>query len=116
MVKDKNIYSVEILPSIRKEKKYMAVFKNKDNKKIKTIHFGAAGFRDYTLLWDKKSPFYIDNEEGRKKVRTLYIDRHKKRENWALPDNAGSLSRWVLWNKPTLEGSIIDYKSKFKLK
>ena len=45
-----------------------------------------------------------------------YIDRHKKNENWNDYMSAGSLSRWILWNKTTLQASISDYKSKFNLK
>lgn len=116
MAKDKSIFSVEIVPSTRKQSKFMGIFKNKDNKKIKSIHFGAKGYRDYTLINDKNSDFYIEDEDKRNSVRSLYIDRHKKRENWAEADNAGSLSRWILWNKPTLQASITDYKNKFNLK
>ena len=29
---------------------------------------------------------------------------------------AGSLSRYILWNKPTLKGSISDYRKRFNLK
>ena len=116
MVKDKELFSVEILPSSRNDKKFMAIFKNKDKKNIKKIHFGAKGYRDYTLINDKKSQFYIENEDKRNEVRTLYIDRHKKRENWNKADNGGSLSRWILWNKPTFDASLADYKKKFNLK
>ena len=116
MVKDKDIVSVDIEPSTRKDKKLMAIFKNKDKKKIKVIHFGARGYRDYTLITNKNSPYYIEDEDKQKKVRTLYINRHKKRENWDAPDNSGSLSRWVLWEKPNLQNSIDFYKKKFKLK
>ena len=59
MVKDKNIDSVDIIPSTRKDKKLMAIFKNKDKKKIKAIHFGAKGYRDYTLISNKNSPFSV---------------------------------------------------------
>ena len=116
MVKDKNIVSVDIVPSTRKDKKFMGIFKNKENKNIKKIHFGASGYRDYTLLSDKNSDFYIEDVNKRNEVKTLYINRHKKRENWEVPDNSGSLSRWILWNKPTLNESIEDYKKRFKLK
>ena len=44
-----------------------------------------------------------------------YMSRHKKRENWNNYMSAGSLSRYILWNKPTLEASIKDYKKRFKL-
>lgn len=79
----------------------MAIFYD-GKKKVKTTHFGAAGMSDYT----------IHNDNARKK---LYLDRHRKREKWNDFMTAGSLSRWVLWNKKTLTGSIADYKKKFNL-
>lgn len=78
----------------------MAIF-YQDGKKIKTTHFGAAGMSDYTKHKDK----------SRKK---RYMNRHRTRENWNNPMTAGALSRWILWNKPTLKASIDDYKKKFK--
>jgi len=89
--------------SKNKGKKYTARFTNKDKTRKRTIHFGAAGMSDYTKHRDKK-------RKGR------YIARHKKRENWRVPDTAGSLSRWVLWGEPTLRGSVKKYKKKFNLK
>lgn len=88
--------------STNKNKKYMAIF-YKDDKKIKTTHFGAAGMSDYTKHKDK----------DRKK---LYLNRHKKNENWNSPMTAGALSRWILWNKPTLKASMDNYKKKFNYK
>ena len=93
---------VSIKPSSRAGKKMMAVFSNKEGK-TKTIHFGAEGMSDFTK-----------HKDPERKQR--YIDRHSKRENWNVPDTAGSLSRWILWNKPSLRSSISDYKSKFGLK
>ncbi len=93
---------VEIKPSTRKEKKFMAIFTD-DGKKVKTTFFGAKNFSDFTKHKD----------EARKK---LYLDRHRKRENWNDYMSAGALSRWILWNKPTLKASIADYKKRFKLK
>ncbi len=94
---------VEIKPSTRKEKKLMAVFYDKDKKKIKTTHFGQKTFTDFTI-----------NKSNDKKQ--AYLKRHEKRENWNDFMTAGSLSRWILWNKPTLQSSINDYKRRFKLK
>ena len=94
---------VVIKKSTNPEKKLMAIFTNKDKSKKKTIHFGANGMSDYTIHKDK-------DRMGR------YLNRHRKRENWEQCDTAGALSRWVLWNKPSLQGSIKDYKKKFKLK
>jgi hypothetical protein len=36
-------------------------------------------------------------------------------KNFNKPDSAGALSRWILWNKPSVESSIKDFKKKFKL-
>tara|TARA_Y100001958_G_C21238581_1_gene565662 strand:- start:1195 stop:1485 length:291 start_codon:yes stop_codon:yes gene_type:complete len=90
---------VIIKKSTNSKKKYMAIF-YENNKKIKTTHFGAAGMSDYTKHKNK----------SRKK---RYMNRHKTRENWSNPMSAGALSRWILWNKPTLKASIADYKKKF---
>ena len=117
MVKDKSIYSVEIKPSTRQQNKYMGIFKNRDNIKIKTVHFGGRGYRDNTLINNKNSEFYIKDADKRDKVKESYISRHNTpRENWAEADNAGSMSRWILWEEPTLQGAIIKYKKRFNLK
>ncbi len=50
------------------------------------------------------------NEERKNR----YIDRHKKNENWNDPTTAGFYSRWITWNKPTLNESIKDTNRKFK--
>lgn len=110
---------VEIKKSSNPKKKFMAIFydgtdenssadnkKNKNSsfgkKKIKTTHFGAGGMSDYTIHKDKQR-------------KQRYLDRHRKRENWNDYMTAGALSRWILWNLPTLKGSIDDYKKRFKL-
>jgi len=90
---------IRIIKSDRPEKKYVAIF---DTKKT---YFGSAGMTDYTL----DSP---DTREDRKR---RYIARHKARENWKDPTSAGALSRYILWNKPTIYASILDYKRRFKL-
>ena len=101
--------SVEIKRSSNPEKKLMAVFEDKDGKKIKTTHFGQRGASDYT-------------KHGEKERMQRYLERHgggtttSTKENWKDPTTAGALSRWVLWNKPSLSGSFSNYKSRFGLK
>lgn len=90
---------IHIKPSTLAKKKYMALFEM-DNGRPKTVHFGQAGAPDYTLTGD----------EDKKK---LYLLRHRARENWDKPDTAGALSRWILWNKPTISASVADYKRRF---
>ena len=77
--------------------KYVAVFD--DGKEVK---FGASGYSDYT----------IHKDEARKE---RYLDRHRKNENWNDPQTPGALSRWILWNKPSLQESINDFKRRFDL-
>ena len=86
-----------------KNKKWKAIFYDDQGKKIKTVQFGSGGMSDFTIHKDKER-------------KQRYLDRHKKRENWNDPMTAGALSRWILWNKPTLDGSIKDFKKRFKLK
>jgi hypothetical protein len=44
-----------------------------------------------------------------------YLKRHKKDLRTNDPMRAGYLSYYLLWNKPTLQESIKDYKKKFNL-
>lgn len=92
---------VQILKSTRKEKKLMAVFTDCKKFDKKTVHFGAVGYSDFTIHKDVKR-------------KQRYLSRHKKNEKWEDPFTAGSLSRYILWNKPTLQASIADYKRRFK--
>lgn len=94
---------VEIKPATQKNKKLQAIFYNSNKKKIETIAFGAKGMSDFTLHKDQKR-------------KERYLDRHRAREDWTKPNNAGSLSRWILWNKPTLSASINDYLKRFNLR
>jgi hypothetical protein len=64
--------------------------------------FGASGYDDFTTHHDLM-----------RKVQ--YLARHQARENWSEYKSAGALSRWILWNKPTLAASIKDYKKRFGL-
>ena len=96
---------VDITKSPRNDKRFMAVFRSDDGKKIKTTHFG---------LKNPKKGTFIDHQDT--KLRENYLKRHKKNENWKDPMSAGALSRHILWNKSTLTSSIQDYKNRFKLK
>lgn len=94
--------SVIIEKGTAKNKKLKAIFYDDKGKKIKTVQFGSAGMSDFTIHKDKER-------------KERYLDRHRKRENWDDYMTPGSLSRWILWNLPTLEASIKDYKKRFKL-
>lgn len=98
--------TVVIKKSDKKGKKFMATFTRASGTagktRTKTTHFGAEGMSDFTIHKDPE----------RKK---RYLARHQKRENWNAPETAGALSRWILWNKPTLKASIDDYKKRFNM-
>lgn len=78
--------------------KYVAEFDNPPER----VSFGAIGYESY--------PDHLDSY--RKK---LYLNRHRKRENWNDPRTPGALSRWILWNKKTIEESIAHYIKKFDM-
>lgn len=101
--------SVEISRSSNPDKKLMAVFYDSEGKKLKTTHFGQRGASDYTKHGDKeRMERYLERHGGGTTTST--------KEDWKDPTTAGSLSRWILWNKPDLEGSFKDYLKRFNLK
>jgi hypothetical protein len=90
---------MEIKPSTRDGKKYMAIFQNPK----KTVHFGSAGMDDYTIKHDK---------EQRERYRT----RHAKDLETNDPRRAGFLSYYLLWGDSTsLQTNIREYKKRFNL-
>jgi len=106
---------MKIIPAKAKGKKWTAYFLlDAKTKKEKAISFGASGYRDFTLMNDKNSKFYEKKKEDREKVKKAYQARHAK-DPINDPMTAGALSFWILWNKPTLAGSIAHFKNKFKL-
>jgi len=93
---------ISVTKSEKKGKKYDAKFENKKSKRTKTVSFGADGMDDYTKTKDKEQ-------------KERYQKRHKKDLETNDPLRAGFLAWYILWNKPTLKGSIADYKKRFKL-
>ena len=89
---------IYLTPSKNKGKKYKVQIDNK------TVHFGAKGYSDYTM--------HKDNER-----KARYISRHKNNEAWTKKGikTAGFWSRWLLWNKPTIGGSVKNIQSKFNV-
>lgn len=100
---------VVIKKSTKGDKKLMAIFSSPSQTKgtsarTKTIHFGSRGMDDYTKTKNKEQ-------------RARYLTRHRRRENWKVPDTAGSLSRWILWGESTSrKQNITSFKRRFNLK
>lgn len=92
-----------IKKSTRKEKKLMVIIYD-NNKKVKTIHFGAIGHGDYPFYYKTKGKQYAQYKKGQ------YIARHRVREDWTDKLKAGFWARYILWNKPTIKQSIEDLR------
>ena len=93
---------ITLRKSHKRCKKYDAVFKYPDGD-TKTVSFGLNPYSDFTKHKDVTR-------------RARYLKRHSGMgENWNDPTTPGALSRHILWNKPTLQGSIRDFKKKFNL-
>ena len=83
------------------EKKWDAVFEKEGKEKV--VSFGAKGYSDFTK-----------HKDVTRKAR--YIKRHSGMgEHWNKPDTPGALSRWILWNKPSLKGSLRDFRKRFDI-
>ena len=91
---------VKFYKSDKPDKRMKAIFTDGDRKK--TIHFGAKGGSTFI---DHKNPT----------LKKAWEARHRVREDWNNPTTAGALSKWILWNKTTLEASIKSFKKKFNL-
>ena len=89
------VVDIIVKKSDKKNKKCDAVIDGK-----KTVSFGATGYSDFTKHKD----------EERKKI---YIDRHRKNEDWKDPKTAGFYAKNILWNKSTIEASVKDTNKKF---
>lgn len=106
---------LRVVKSSKAGKKWTAIFGDGGGNLEKQVHFGSAGMRDYTLVSDKASKFYLPKMVDRNVVRDSYKRRHKKDLETKNPMRAGYLSYYLLWNKKTLASSIKDYKKRFKL-
>jgi hypothetical protein len=95
---------VRIEPSSNKLKKYDAIFLYPDGQERK-VSFGAKGYLDYTIHKDPER-------------KDRYIKRHSATEGhlWRdSPDSPAALSRYVLWEEPTLQTAVLEYRKRFGL-
>ena len=97
---------IKVEKSSRPGKRLMAIFERNGRKLIR--HFG---YRNKNT--GKTGSTYIDHKNPITKKN--WIARHQVRGKFNDPLTASSLSRWILWNKKTLAGSIKDFKKRFNL-
>ena len=82
------------------KKLYTAKFEMGDGT-TRTTHFGSQGAS------------FIDHGDVQK--RHAYIARHTVNEDWSDPRSAGALSRYILWEKKSLNDATRAYKERFNL-
>ena len=96
---------ISITPASNGKNKYTAIF-DVDGRK-RTTHFGASGMMDF-IKYSK------ENKEVAAERRRAYLSRHGN-ESWTDPTKAGTLSRYILWEYPSLTRAISEYKKKYNL-
>lgn len=94
---------IQLSNSNRQDKRFKADF-YKNGEKIETSHFGS-----------KFAETFIDHQDERKRLN--YIKRHSNlgTQNWSDPMTPGSLSRYILWEKPTLDQGLKYFAKRFGL-
>lgn len=98
--------SAKLFPSPIKTKKYRAIF-YEDGVEFKKTDFGA--------IKEDGEPYEDFTQHKDEERKNRYIERHREREDWSNPYSAGALSRWVLWNLPSLRESWNDFKRRFDI-
>ena len=93
---------LRIEPSPQKRKKLRAVFDNGA-----AVHFGGRGCSDFTTY-----SATVPKALARAK-RQAYIARHGAAESWRDPRAPATLSRYLLWERPTLQGALAAYRKRF---
>ena len=91
--------------SKRKNKKFVMnfiVIRNGKQIVFYKTHFGDNRYEDYSIHKDDKR-------------KERYLKRHTRNEKWDDFVSAGSLSRFILWNKKTIKDSLKDYAKRFDL-
>lgn len=93
---------IEVVKSERNNKRFKAIFINKNGEIITTKHFGSPSGKTY-----------IDH--GDKSIRTAYIARHANLpgSNFYNLLSSAALSRWILWgHSKDMQKNIDMYNSK----
>ena len=95
---------VQFISLTKAKKPYKYVVRLRIDGKDKSVRFGRVPYSDFTKHRDEER-------------KSRYINRHKARENWTRSGvaTAGFWSRWILWNLPTIQGSLDDTLRRFRI-
>lgn len=89
-------------PSPRAAKKLQVIVPQLDGSYL-AIVFGNTGYSDFL-------------SHGSELRKFNYIRRHQSREDWTDINRAGTWSKYLFWNKPTLKESVADIEKTFGIK
>jgi len=95
-----------------KNKKYTMVMPQYNHRH----NFGDSRYRDFTLISDTNSKYYLPNREDREKVKKAYRNRHKKDKGLKSIHAPSELSMVILWSEPTLNGGIKGFENKHNVR
>ena len=98
-----------LYPSTRKDKKFMLVMPEFNH----THHFGASGYKDFTLMNNRNSTFYEADKSKRDKTKRAYLARHRGDPKGI--HSPSTMSDMFLWSAPTLAGGIKNYEKKYNV-
>ena len=96
--------TIHLMKSPLRNKKFRVII---DNHKI---DFGASGYEDFITYNLKYGKRVADIHKER------YIIRHQAREDWNDIYTEGFWSRWLLWNKRTINQSIKNIEKALNVK
>lgn len=98
--------------SNRKHKKFMLDMPSYNHKH----HFGDERYRDYTLINDKRSKWYLPAKAERDAVKRAYKSRHKNDKGLGSIHAPSEMSMVILWSEPTLDGGIRAFEKKHNVR
>lgn len=104
MATNRRVRLLDVRPSDVAGKKLTAVFRA--GATVRKVHFGARGYGDFPRWWA------LDPAAARRK-RAAYIRRHGATEDWRDPATPATLSRYVLWEKPSVAAAVRAFRRRF---
>lgn len=104
-----NIIFKGLTKSHKKDKKWDATFIVDGRERV--VPFGAKGYVDFTRFPRRTTA----QKRIAELTRLSYLERHRRREDWNDPLTPGALSRWILWEAPTVEEAEKQYRHRFGL-
>ena len=95
---------LRVEPSLQRHKKLRAVFDDG-----RSVNFGGRGCGDF-IEYSAVGPPGLARAK-----RRAYIARHGATERWGDPAAPATLSRYLLWERPTLREAVENYRKRFKV-